>query len=73
VDRQLVDDAGLRRPDVDPLQLVHRRDFSLNQLGDFGSDIGKLFCHFAAYVLIDLDDLQLDLGNFSFRLSDGGD
>ena len=55
------------------LQLVRRRDLAFDQLGDLGTDVGKLLGHVAAQVLIELDDLQLGLGDLSLSLRHGGD
>ena len=67
-----MDVAVLRRSNVDPPKLILGRDLLLHQLGCSTSDIGELPSHFGAQVLIDLQDLKLDLADFSARLCNGG-
>ena len=52
------------------LQLIHRGDLAFDQFGDLGADVGKLLGDVAAQVLVDLDDLQLGLGNLALGLRD---
>ena len=65
VHRELVHPTGLWRPDIDMLELVLGGDLAFAQFRDFGANVAEFFGHFAAGILVDLDDLQLDLGNFA--------
>ena len=57
--------TGLWRADIDVLELILGGDLALAQFRDLGANVAELLSHFAADILIDLDDLQLDLGNFA--------
>jgi len=48
--RKLLHDAGLRSADLDPLQLIHRRDLAFDQFRDLGADVGQLLGDVAAQV-----------------------
>ena len=68
-DGELVHDAVLRRADVDALELVLGRDLALDQLGDLGLDLAQLLGDLASCrSWIDLDDLQLGLGDLALGL-----
>ena len=74
VDRELVDRAVLRRPDVDALQLVLGGDLASRRVRTILARISaKLLADLAAQVLVDLQDLQLGLGDLALGLGDGGD
>ena len=66
-------DAVLWRTDVDALELVLGGDLALDELAILGVDLAHVLGDLAAQILIDLDDLQLGLGNFAFGLRDRGD
>src|SRR5262249_40970257 len=68
MDAELEHRAILRSSDVHTLQLVLGRDPALDELADLGVDLAHFLCDFAAQILIDLNDLQLDLGNLSLGL-----
>src|SRR5215510_2802850 len=70
---QLVHDAVLRGADVDAHELVLGGNPALHQLGDLALDLAQLLGHLAAEILIDLEDLQLDLGGLALGLGDVGD
>src|SRR5262249_22183644 len=73
MDIGLMDDAALRRADVDAHELVLRRHAALHQFGALALDLAQLLGHLAAEILVDLDGLQLDLGDLALRLRDAGD
>src|SRR5205814_6529719 len=55
------------------LELVLRGDLALDELADLGLDLAHLLGDVAAQVLIDLDDLQLGLGDLALDLGRRGD
>src|SRR5215208_6318904 len=63
----------LRRADVDALQLILGRDLALDELGDLALRLAQVLGDLAAQFLIDLQDLQLDLGDFALGLGGRGD
>ena len=67
IGRRLKDDAILRGADVGALELILRRDLALDKLADFAVDITQLLSDVAGKVLVHLNDLQLDFGDFSLR------
>src|SRR5215203_5224162 len=68
VDGRLVHHPVLRRSDIDALQLVLGRDLALDELGNLALDLAQVLGNLAAQILIDLQDLQLDLGNLALGL-----
>jgi hypothetical protein len=71
--RQFVHDAALRGADVDPLELVLRGDLALDVFGDLAADVRKLLAHLGPQVLVDLEHLDLCLGDLAIGLGDGRD
>ena len=69
---QFVNDAVVRRADVDALELVERADPPLRQLGDLLGGLPQLLGHLVPQLLVDLDDLQLGLGDPPARGRDLG-
>ena len=63
----------LRRADIHALQLVFGRDLALDEFADLGIDLAHLLGDFAAEILVDLDDLELYLGDLAFGLGHGSD
>ena len=59
VNGQLVDDAILRRPDINPLELVQGCNLFFHEFRCARTDIGEFAAHFRAHILLDLHDLQL--------------
>ncbi len=72
VHSKLMHRSGLWCTDVYPLQLIFRGDTAFVQLSLLGLDLAHVFDHLGLEILIELDDLQLGLGNFSLRLGGGG-
>ena len=72
VDRELMHGAGAWRAQLDALELVFRRDAPLRQFGDLALDLAQLLLGLGAQVIVDLHDLQLDLGDLAFDLRDRG-
>ena len=70
---RLEDRAVLRRADVGALELVERRDLAFDEFSDARIDFAHFLCNFAREILVDLDDLQLQLGDFSLGLRGRGD
>src|SRR5262249_44983853 len=68
VNGELMNDAVLRRPDIDALQLVLGGDLPLGQLGNLGPDIGEILADLGSQILVNLNDLKLELGNLAFGL-----
>ena len=66
---ELMDDAVLRRADVDALELVLRGDLALDELADLAVDLAQFLGDLAAQFLIDLNDLEFDLGDLAARLA----
>ena len=60
----------LRRADVDALELVLGRDPLLDELGQLAPDFGQLLADLSAQVLVDLNNLQLCLGDLALSLGD---
>ena len=60
-------DTGVR-PEVDAFQLVLGSRLPLDQLRDLAANLRQLFADVAAHVLVDLDDLQLRLGDLALGL-----
>ena len=73
VDRQLMDDPALRRADIDALQLVLGRNTTFHKLGVFCLNLAQLLHHLGAHVVINLDNLQLGLGDLAPSLGDSRD
>src|SRR5262249_23806469 len=65
--------AVLGSANVDALQLVFGCYLALDQLGDLGADLGEVLADLGAQVLVDLDDLQLRLGDLALGLRRGAD
>jgi hypothetical protein len=72
VDRELEHGAVLRRADIDALELILRRNLAFDELADLVLDFAQLLGDVAAEVLVDLDNLQLGLGDLAFDLSSRG-
>jgi HlyD family type I secretion membrane fusion protein len=70
---ELVHEATLRGADLDALELVLRRHLALDELADLALDVAQLGRHLALEVLVELDDLQLGLGDLTLRGGDRGD
>ncbi len=62
--------AVLRGADVDALELVLGRDLAFDEFAELGVDLAHVLGDFAAQILIDLDDLQLGLGDLALGLRD---
>ena len=60
-----MDNTALWRLDIDPLQLILRRDTLLDQLCNLALGLPELLSDVTTHILVDLDDLQFDLGNLS--------
>ena len=73
MDRELVDEAGLRRAQLDPLELVLGRRDALLELGDLALRLAQVLEHLGAEILVELDDLQLGLADLAARARDVGD
>ena len=73
VHRHLVNGAVLRGADLDAREHVLRRDLLLGRLGYFGAYRGEVLANLGAQILVDLDDLQLDLGDLVLVLCRRGD
>ena len=73
VHRKLMDDAGLRRADIDALELVLGRRHALLELGDLALRLAQVLEHLGAEILVELDDLQLGLADLAARARDVGD
>ena len=54
--------------DIDALQLVLCGDLALDELADLRVDLARFLGHLAAQVAVDLDDLQLGLGDLAADL-----
>ena len=65
VDVGLEHHAVLRRADVDALELILGGDLALDELADLAVDLAGLLGDLAAQVPVDLDDLQLGLGDLA--------
>ena len=65
--------AVARRTDVDALELVFRGHAPLGVLGDLALDLAQLLHRLGAHLLVDLDDLELGLGDAALGLGDGCD
>src|SRR4029077_1862237 len=61
-------DSILRGAQFGALELILCRDLALDILADFAVGFAQLLGDAAGQILIDLDDLQLDFGDFAFRL-----
>ena len=62
---KLMDASALRRADVDALQLIDSGGLAFSQLRQASSALRQVLADFAAKILIDLDDLKLDFGDFA--------
>ena len=71
--RRLQHDAVLRRADVDAAQLILGGDLALDELADLVVGLAQILGDLADHVLVDLDDLQLGLGDLAPRLRPRGD
>ncbi len=67
------DHAVLRRADVDPPQLVFGGDLALDEFADLVVGLAQILGDVADHVLVDLDDLQLGLGDLALGLRARGD
>src|SRR6185437_9389963 len=56
--------SSLWGANIGAAQLIFGRHFALDGFADLAVDVAKLFGYFAAEVLVNLDDLQLGLGDF---------
>jgi len=65
---RLKDCAVLRRADVGALELIERGDLSFDEFTDASIDLAHFLRNLAGEVLVDLDDLQLQLGDLAFGL-----
>ena len=65
--------AVLRRADLDAPELVLGRHLALDEFADLAVDVAQFARHFARQFLVDLQHLQLVLGNLAARLCDRGD
>ena len=65
--------AGLRRAQVDALELVLGRRDPLLELGDLALRLAQILEHLGAEILVELDDLQLGLADLAARAGDVGD
>ena len=68
-----MDEAGLRRAQVDALELVLGRGDPLLELGDLALRLAQVLEHLGAEILVDLDDLQLGFADLAARTGDVGD
>ena len=68
MNRKLVHKAALRRDEIDALQLILSRNLAFDVLGRLRFNLTQAVGHFAAKVLIDLDDLELRLRDLAARL-----
>ncbi len=71
--RQLEHRTVLRGANLDALELVLGGDLAFDELANLGLDLAHLLGDIAAQILIDLDDLQLGLGDLAFDLGRAGD
>src|SRR6202035_3719851 len=71
--RRLKHGAVLRRADVDAAELIFRRYLALDELADLAVGLAQFLGDVAGELLIDLEDLQLDLGNPALGLRGIGD
>ena len=69
--RRLEHHAVLRRADVGALELVLRRHLALDEFADLAVDLAQFLGDVAAEILVDLENLQLGLGDLALGL--GGD
>src|SRR5262252_2477392 len=69
---QLMHDAALRGTNIDAHELVLGGDLALDQLGHLALDLAQLLRDLASQLLIDLDDLELGLGDLGASLRDRG-
>src|SRR3954453_20860815 len=65
--------AVLRRADVDAAQLVLGGDLALDHFADLVVGLAQILGDLADHVLVDLDDLELGLGDLAFGLRARGD
>src|SRR4030081_2477023 len=72
MDRELMDDTILRSADIDALELILGGHLPLDEFTDFAVDLPKFLGNFTAQILLDLDDLQFDFGDFPAYLRAGG-
>ena len=68
-----MDEAGLRRAQIDALELVFGRGDPLLELGDLALGLAQVLEHLGAEILVDLDDLQLGFADLAARTGDVGD
>ena len=73
VRRRLEHDAVLRRADVGALELILGRHLALDVFADLAVGLAQLLGDVAGEFLIDLEDLQLDLGDLALGLGGIGD
>ena len=57
-------------PDINPLELILSCDLSLDQLRNLASKLGELLADLGPKILVDLQDLELSLGNLTLGLGD---
>src|SRR6266702_1999224 len=65
--------AVLWRADVDAAELILGRDLALDRLADLVIGLAQILGNLAHHVLVDLDDLELGLGNLALGLRPRGD
>src|SRR5215213_8645877 len=70
VDIELVHHAVLRSADIDPLELVLGGNLLLDQFGDLAANLRKVLADLGAHVLLDLQSLNLRLGDLALGLRD---
>src|SRR5712691_506673 len=73
MDGKLVDGAGLRRPDLDPAELILRGSSLLPELGDLGIRVAEIVEHSRLEILVELEDLELGLADLSALAGDRRD
>src|SRR5215831_13976194 len=72
MDGKLMHHAILRGTDIDALKLVLSGDLLLYEFRSLGTDFGQILANFSTHVLVNLDDLQLCLGDLAPGLRDVG-
>src|SRR6266702_2959056 len=65
--------AVLRRADVDAAKLILGGDLALDQFADLVVGLAQILGDLADHILVDLDDLELGLGNLALILRPRGD
>ena len=62
---ELIDNSGLRGPDVGALEFVRGGICAFLQFRDLCLSFAQILEHFGAKILIELENLQLGLGDFA--------